>query len=496
MLYVGMLGFSSGLPYLLSFATLSLRLAQSGVEVVLIGFLAWISLVNNLKFLWAPVLDRYAAPGMGRSAGRRRGWVVLCQMGVAASLAGLAVTDPAAGLLPVALLALLTVFWSASQDVAIDAWRIELARDEAEAGLLAAAHLWGYRGAMVAGGGGTLYLAGSFGWEPAYLAAAGAMGLLATAVLLLPTPRAVGVQAVARPAWRDKAGGVLVALLAMAAVSLVILAIGRAVPELAQLLGIATDRRDVALRVAALALLPFLAATLAIQRIRRDGTETRWGRAATTAGVIEFLHRFGWAALLLLAFTALFRLGDLVMGAIGKTLYAHLGYTAQTVGAVEGTIGLAAAMTGVALGGLSTGRLGPRTALLLGGGLAAAGNLAFAWLALSPVETWRLALAVGLDGFGGGVASAVFIVFLAGLTCRRHAGTQYALLSSFAFLVPQLVAGSSGLVQASVGYAGFFAGTAALALPALLLVPLVVRIADRHRAPSLDAFPSPSPSLP
>ncbi|HYC01640.1 MAG TPA: hypothetical protein VED40_00010 [Azospirillaceae bacterium] len=478
LLFMGMLGFSSGLPYLLSFATLSLRLAQAGVDIVLIGFLAWVTLLNNLKFLWAPVLDRTAPPGLGGRLGRRGGWVAVCQLGIAAALAGQAFADPAEGLMPVALLALLTVFWSASQDVAVDAWRIEMAEGAAEMGWLAAAHLWGYRAAMVVAGGGVLFLAGTAGWTAAYLAASGVMALLCLAVLLWPragTPQRGG----------GLAGGLAAAVLIVALVSAAILALGLAAPGLAALLGLETGRREMAVRVAAVALLPFLAAALAIPWIRRAGPASRWGRAHATAGLVEFLHRFGWWALPLLAFAALFRLGDLVMAAIGKTLYAHVGYAPQTVGAVEGTVGLGAMVLGVAAGGLAAGKLGPARSLLLGGAVAALGNLAFAWLSLSPAEAWRLAAAVALDNFGGGLAATVFIVFLSGLTSRAHAGAQYALLSSFAFLVPQLVAGSSGLLQARFGYAGFFAGTAALALPALALVPLVARIAARR-------LPSPS----
>ncbi|OYQ37795.1 hypothetical protein CHU95_00345 [Niveispirillum lacus] len=479
-LYLMMLGFSSGLPYLLAFSTLSLRLAQAGIEAALIGFMAWVSLLNNLKFLWAPVLDRYRAPGVGGLLGHRRGWAALCQLGVAGALFTQAHLDPATGLLPVALVAVLTVFWSSSQDIAIDAWRIELSRDAAETGVLAAAYLWGYRAAMVAGGGGTLFLAGTVGWAPAYTVAGGAMLALCLVIMLVPTP---GGGDGDRPVMTPSKGlaGVLVTTGVVLLASALILAVGLAVPRVMAPLGGGPGRGDIVAGVGALALLPFLAAALSVPWVRRYGATSPLARSTATAGLVEFIAHYGWFGLVLLLFTALFRLGDLMMAAIGKTLYANVGFTAQTVGAVEGTLGLAAAITGVAVGGLSVGRLGLRRALVAGGVTAALGNLAFAWLSLSPPDTWRLALAVFLDGFGSGVVSAVFIVFLTGLTCRAHAGAQYALLISFAFLIPQLLAGTSGLLLDQLGYAWFFTCTGILALPALALV-IPVTAAHVHRS--------------
>src|SRR5947199_4087359 len=174
-LYV-LLGFSAGLPFYMFSTVLSLRLQAHAVGLVVIGFFAWVQLLPTFKFLWAPLMDRYEVPGFGRFWGKRRGWIMLAQLGIFLSMAamGLASSDATLGI--TALFAVLLAFWTTTLEVAADAWRIELAPTQKEQGPLAAANLWGYRTAMVAAGSGALLVADrpGWGWTGAYLAIAAA----------------------------------------------------------------------------------------------------------------------------------------------------------------------------------------------------------------------------------------------------------------------------------------------------------------------------------
>ena len=174
-LYV-LLGFSAGLPFYMFSTVLSLRLQAHEVGLVVIGFFAWVQLLPTFKFLWAPLLDRYEVPGFGRFWGKRRGWIMLAQLGIFVSMAAMGLTSSDENLAITALFAVLLAFWTTTLEVAADAWRIELAPTQAEQGPLAAANLWGYRTAMVAAGSGALLVADQpgWGWTGAYLAIAAA----------------------------------------------------------------------------------------------------------------------------------------------------------------------------------------------------------------------------------------------------------------------------------------------------------------------------------
>jgi PAT family beta-lactamase induction signal transducer AmpG len=179
------LGFSSGLPFLLVFSTLSAWLREAGISLTVIGLMSWVALAYSLKFLWAPFVDRYDVPVLSRLLGRRRGWMALSQLGVAAGLIGMASTNPQAGLPFTIISAVLVAFASATQDVVIDGWRIDAAATERQ-GMMAAALLLGYRLALITAGAGALYIAEFVNWHSAYLAMAALMGVGLIGTLLAP----------------------------------------------------------------------------------------------------------------------------------------------------------------------------------------------------------------------------------------------------------------------------------------------------------------------
>src|SRR5690349_18230914 len=169
-----MLGFCAGLPFYMFNAVLLLRLARHGVDIVTTGYFAWVALLPTFKFAWAPLLDRYDVPGFGRFWGKRRGWIMLAQLGIFVSMAAMAFTSSDSNLPVTALFAVLLAFWTTTLEIAADAWRIELAPTAEQQGPIVAANLWGYRSAMVAAGSGAIFIAAKADWTVAYLVIAAA----------------------------------------------------------------------------------------------------------------------------------------------------------------------------------------------------------------------------------------------------------------------------------------------------------------------------------
>ncbi len=175
------LGFSSGLPFLLVFGTLSAWLREAGISRTEIGLLSWVALAYSFKFVWSPVVDRVDLPVLARLLGRRRAWMLAAQATIAVGLIAVALSDPATRLYATVAGALLVAFASATQDVVIDAWRIDVAPTSRQ-GMMAALYQLGYRLALIAAGAGALYIADFVDWRTAYIAMAGltAIGMIAT----------------------------------------------------------------------------------------------------------------------------------------------------------------------------------------------------------------------------------------------------------------------------------------------------------------------------
>src|SRR5437588_4400141 len=182
-----MLGFSSGLPFFLTGNTLGYWMREEGTTLAAIGFLSWVGLAYSLKFLWAPLIDRLDAPGFGRF-GRRRGWMIVSQVLVALGLAAIAAVGFTSGLALLGVLALVVAFSSSTQDIVVDAWRIEAASDADELGLLSAAYQFGYRFAVLVAEAVILVAANHWGWRLSYAAMAALMGIGLCATLLATEP--------------------------------------------------------------------------------------------------------------------------------------------------------------------------------------------------------------------------------------------------------------------------------------------------------------------
>ena len=421
---VGMLllGFSAGLPLLLVGGTFSAWLRDLGLELAAIGFLSWVGMAHSIKILWAPVVDRMPLPLLTRLLGRRRSWMFAAQLMIAAGLTGMSFTDPLQNLGLVAVWAIMAAFGSATQDVAIDAFRVEAAPRHMQAAM-AASYVTGYRVAVLAAGAGALHLATVGGWQLAY----GTMALLM-------------------------------------AVGMITTLVSRE-PEIQT--ETATGEMESAVD-------HYLAHTLDTG-FRKQAAA--WLIGAVVMPLVDFFRRYGLASIAILAFVATFRISDIFMGVMANPFYLDLGFSKQEIANIAAAFGLVMTLAGAATGGMLVARYGIAPLLVFTAFMAPATNITFSWLAVIGPERYGLIIAIMADNITGGMATAVFIAYLSSLTKTAFTATQYALLSSLMTLPGQFAGGFTGLLAANVGWAPFFLITAAIGLPAIVLVLLLLRIA-------------------
>ena len=412
------LGFSAGLPLLLVLGTLSFRLREAGIDRSTIGFLSWVGLVYGFKWVWAPLVDRLSLPLITKLLGRRRSWLMFAQCLVIVGLIGMGWCDPQLNLEPVVWCALLVAFGSATQDIALDAFRIESADTQHQAAL-AATYQTGYRLAMIWAGAGVLWVAARasvvpvvpadalanvyqhLAWQTAYWVMAASMGVGLLTVLFSSEPLAIELP----PARNAK----------------------------------------------------------------------EWLQSALVEPFADFIRRYQWQAVIILLLIAIYRISDVVMGIMANPFYVDMGYTKDEVAAVSKVFGVIMTLVGAFIGGVLSMRLGVMRILMLGAVLSAATNLLFAWLAGVGHDLTALIWVVSADNLASGIASAAFIAYLSGLTNVNYSATQYALFSSMMLLAPKWLAGFSGVYVDAHGYAAFFNSTALLGAPVLLLVWLAAR---------------------
>jgi|TARA_B100000315_G_scaffold259844_1_gene317610 PAT family beta-lactamase induction signal transducer AmpG len=410
------LGFSSGLPLALTFSTLTVWLAESGVQKGTIGLFAALGTPYALKFLWAPLMDRAPLPGLTRLLGRRRGWMLGCQVALMAGILALGAQDPIANPGLTALLALSVAFFSASQDIVIDAYRVEIL-DERQYAAGAAAVVFGYRVAMLVSGAGALYLAALSDWFAAYGAMAGLMVVGMVTVLLS-----------AEPQRQDSAE---------------------------------TRQRQTEIE-----------AFLAARGIGGDwrGRAAAWLYIAVVSPFLEFVSSRGWLVALVLGFVVFYKLGDSLAGVMTNPFLIELGFSKIDIANVSKLYGFTATITGLALGGWLLGAAGMIRSLWICGILQLASNLMFAVQAEVGASLGFLALTIGVENLAGGMGTAVFVAYLSSLCNVAYTATQYALLSSLFALPRTLISAGSGYVAEALAWTDFFIFTAVGAVPGLVIL--------------------------
>lgn len=425
------LGFSAGLPLLLVFGTLSRWLREAGIDRSTIGFLSWVALAYGFKWVWAPLVDRLKLPWLTIKLGRRRAWMLLAQLSIITGLCGLAFSDPKQGLQGFVLLALFVAFSSATQDIVIDAYRIERAAVRLQ-GVMAANYMIGYRIAMIVSGGGALGIAQWVSptergyylsvWMITYLVMAALMLVGVITVLLIQEP---DVQPNSDTRARE------------AEVDRII------------------ERQS------------WLPAMLRVF--------SEWFYGAVISPFADFIRRYRWHAVLILALIATYRISDVVLGVISQVFYVDLGFSKGEVAIIANVLGVIMTLLGAIIGGVMVTRIGVMRILFLGGILAASTNLLFAWLAEIGHNVPMLTFVIMADNLSAGLATSAFVAYLSSLTNVSYSATQYALFSSIMLLLPKFIGGFSGVMVDGMGYVNFFLITTSLGIPVLILILLAMR---------------------
>jgi len=420
------LGFSAGLPFLLVFSTLNARLADIGVETATIGFFSWLGITYSIKVFWAPIVDRLKLPVLDRLLGKRRSWILLAQGGIATGLYLMAQVDAIAAPEMMAYCGLIVAFSSATQDVAIDAYRIEIAEERLQAAL-AATYIFGYRLALLVAGAGALYLAEFWSWQVSYEVMALLVGVGMVTVLIVREPT-VNHFAAAQ--------------------------------DIADKIEHEASKR----------------AHLNPRHARLIG----WFYAAIAGPFLDFFRRYRELAILILVTVAVYRIADIAMGVMANPFYLDfMGFSKTEVADVTKIFGFFMTIVGSLLGGVLVMRYGVRRLLLAGAIMTAATNLLFVMLAQYPPDLMTLAVVVSADNLSGGIANVALIAWLSSMTSASFTATQYALFSSLMTLPGKFLGGFSGILVADFGYAEFFTISAIMGIPAVILVLFLMSRGER-----------------
>lgn len=406
-LIIMLLGFASGLPLALSGSTLLVWMAEAGVNLGTIGLFALVGTPYTVKFLWAPIIDALDVPLLSRRFGRRRGWLLLSQLLLIAAIVFLGSCDPSSSAPAVAVGALLVAAASATQDIVVDAFRVEsLNESEQAAGM--ASYVAAYRIGMLASTAGALFIVSGFeslgldhraSWSASY-------GVMAALVLI----------------------GVATTLIA-------------AEPEKSR------------------------------QADAVHARESLLGRVveAAVGAFAEFFSRD--MAVVALAFVVLFKFTDAFSGAMTAPFVIDLGFSRNEYAAIIKGVGLAATLLGGFAGGFLARAYSLPASLLLGGALQAIANLAFSWQAIVGLNAAWLTFAIVAENFTSAVGTVIFVAYLSALCRNPlHTATQYALLTALAAFGRTYLSSGAGFIAAASGWAWFFVICAVAGLPALLLL--------------------------
>lgn len=533
-------GFSSGLPYALLIGTLNAWLGDAGIKLATIGVLSWIGLSYSFKFLWSPLVDRLALPGLER-LGRRRSWILLCQLVMVAAIVGLALTDPARAIGHFAGFAFIAALASATQDVAVDAWRIDVADKAATVELLSAIYQLGYRVAAIVGGALALVLAARMNWSAVYLLMAGIMAAVMLVTLLAPdTPRpAAGAAhlALAQPGALSPRARVL----ALIVVGLSwVWAISKIVVFMLAMLGTARHAKAPSVAdftriygpwiVIATVIVPLIVAATANWLAARgkavlaapDISHSAWRGIANhlylalVAPLADLAARLRWGVLIVFGMILSYTLCYNIWSSFAFPFYiGHLHYTKDEVAFASKFFGIFMTIAGITLGGMLFVRIGRMPTILLGAVLPILGNFVYADLAegarhidavgaavgLKALFAYfgfdprmiRLLLAISFENISTGIAGAAFVAYLSGIVSRNFTAVQYALLSSLTFLIGSLARGVAGEAFDRYGYAPVFRWTAAAGLVAVVFVLLEWARVHHWQAAAGQAEPGTTP---
>ena len=473
------LGFAAGIPILLIFSSLSLWLREAGIERGVVTTFSWAALGYSFKFIWAPLIDAVPLPILTKWLGRRRAWMLVSQLLIIGAICIMASVNPINDdmLTYMAIGAVLLGFSSATQDIVIDAYRIELAPPSLQS-VLSAMYTAGYRLGMIFAGAGALYLADYFGstealysyeaWRNTYWIMAAVMGVGVATTLIIHEP--ISKQVRIEQKSTDYVRLVFVFLLSVSAFVMTFIYAGQILPE--------SDSVAIEFLFEVVRMLSSLAIALVVGYllVRAGLVNKKMAYVTWIEPIVDFFRRYGKKALLLLALIGLYRISDIVAGVMSNVFYQDMGFSKTDIATAVKLVGVIMVIGGGFLGGILAQKIRMMQAMMIGAILAAVSNMLFVLLTYHPGSLQYMYLAVIFDNLAAGLASAVFIAFLSALTSIRFTAVQYAIFSSLMTLLPKVLGGYSGTIVDNMSYPFFFTFTFLIGIPILVLIYLV----DKH----------------
>lgn len=468
-----LLGFSSGLPILLIFSTLSVWLFKAGIDRSTITLFSWVGFTYAFKYLWSPIVDNFKIPFFDKM-GHRRGWLLFTQLMIIASLILTSLTDPAKSLLFITISITLLAIFSSTQDILIDAFRIESSPIYLQ-GPLSSMYIAGYRLAMLIGGAGSLWLASYLGseiynknvWKTVYLIMALFMVVGVITTLVSKEPK---INNKKNLKINEHAKFLFVFILSLAGFIFLYNFINNPFGEneiikkfLFSIMRIFLCFTFFGVIIFSMMSTKYISKTI-VKKIYLDP-------------VLNFLNRYGKFAFSILFLIALYRIADVVMGVMANIFYLEKGFNINQIATYSKFFGVFATIAGGFLGGFFCLKFGTMRSLFLGAFIASSSNLLFAWLAISEPSIKFLIGVITADNIASGFAGAAFVVYLSALTSLKFTATQYALFSSIMLFIPKLVAGYSGSWVDAIGYSNYFVVTALLGVPVLILIIWLSKVA-------------------
>jgi PAT family beta-lactamase induction signal transducer AmpG len=482
------LGFSAGLPLLLIFSTLSIWLSEAGVERSAVTYFSWAALGYSFKFVWAPLVDKLPLPLLEHWLGKRRSWLLLSQLMVISAMLWMAMSDPASGegLRCMAFAAVLLGFSSATQDIVIDAYRIEAVEEKLQA-LMSASYVAGYRIGMIAAGAGALYLAAGLGttkeayvyssWQLTYIAMAGTMLVGIVTTLMIEEPHSHS-----ESSFLKSTSDYLRFLLLFACfVSALVVAYAWLADGIAELRigligpGVSASLASFTAEATRLLAAVVVAGVTSWMLVMLNIADQRALQETYVDPIAEFFGRYGRMAILVLLLIGFYRVSDIVLGVISNVFYVDMGFSKNQIATVTKMFGLSMTILGGFVGGFLTIRYGVLKVLMLGAVMTVITNLLFIPLANNPGNLSLLYVVIGADNLTAGLAVAAFIAYLSSLVNISFTAMQYAMFSSMMTLFPKLLGGYSGSIVDSLGYESFFLISSMMGVPVLVLIWAVDR---------------------
>ena len=460
------LGFAAGLPILLIFSTLSVWLFKAGVNRATITLFSWVGFAYSFKFIWTPIVDNLKLPILGK-LGHRRSWLLLSQLMIILSLIFISFTDPKTSLICTAIAAIFIAFSSATQDIVLDAFRIESASKNLQ-GALSSMYLTGYRIAMIVAGAGSLWIASFLGteiynqkvWQQVYQIMALLMLFGVLTVFYSSEPK---IKRNIEKNSNQKIKFFIAFLVSLAGFILCYLYFKDLFDSKDPIINFLNEFIKIIFCFLIFALIIF--SLIKIKFLNKESAKNAYAKP-----VLDFLNRYGSKATSILLLIGLYRISDVVLGVMANIFYIEKGFSIAEIATYSKFFGTIATIVGGVIGGLASVHLGVMRSLFIGALISALSNILFAWLALVTADVKILAFVITADNVASGFAGATFIVYLSALTSIKFTATQYALFSSTMLFLPKLIAGYAGGFVNLFGYPTFFIFTAIIGVPVLLLI--------------------------